>query len=90
MKQRFEWLREEIEANSVDVSGADIIGAHRVRCLINTAESKWEKDCCEWWFDRTQKFWRCSCEEGQDYEVDAPNDNGYKFCSYCGRKIVEV
>lgn len=44
MKQIFEWLREEIEANSVDVGGTNIISMHRARILVNKAEEKWEKE----------------------------------------------
>lgn len=43
MKQIFDWLKEEIEANSVTVGGADIIGSHMARVLVNQAEAKWEK-----------------------------------------------
>ncbi len=43
MKQIFEWLREEIEANSVDVGGTNIISMHRARILVNKAEEKWEE-----------------------------------------------
>jgi hypothetical protein len=96
MKQIFDWLREQIDKksiNGISESGAFVtsfIHSKIAKLCIDEAEAKWEADCCEWWFDRTEKFWRCSCEEGQDYEVDAPDDNGYKFCPYCGRKISEV
>ena len=43
MEKVFNWLREEVEANSVDCGGADIISLHRVRVLINQAEREWEK-----------------------------------------------
>jgi hypothetical protein len=99
MKQIFDWLRGQINGKKIENSYSAY--SFRDDCIRNNAyenalemvdeaEAKWEADCCEWWFDRTEKFWRCSCEEGQDYEVDAPDDNGYKFCPYCGRKISEV
>ena len=43
IKEIFNWLREEIEANSVECGGADIIGTHRVRTLVNKAESMWKR-----------------------------------------------
>ena len=88
MKQIFEWLREEIEANSVDVSGTDIIGTHRARCLINTAESMWEKDCCEWKkYEADIIFpYKTSCGHSEVFF------DTFKYCPYCGKpiKIVEV
>lgn len=105
MKQIFDWLREQItkcleynktcenefqDSNMTFIYKGQINTWKMALAMVDEAEAKWEADCCEWWFDRTEKFWRCSCEEGQDYEVDAPNDNGYNFCPYCGRKISEV
>ena len=39
MKQVFYWLRNEIENHSVKCGGANIIGMHKVRSLINQAEN---------------------------------------------------
>ena len=43
MKHIFDWLRAEIEEHSVRCGGANIIDLHKVRSLINKAESKWEE-----------------------------------------------
>lgn len=39
MNKAFEWLRKEVEANSVECGGAKIISLHQVRILINRAEN---------------------------------------------------
>ena len=44
MKQIFDWLRENIEANSIDCFGTDIISTNRAWTLINEAEAKWESE----------------------------------------------
>ncbi len=85
MKQIFKWLREEIEANSVTVGGADIIGSHMARVLVNQAETKWEKDCCEWeYVGLTENPRYVSAHDMWEVLTVAEL---WKFCPYCGKKI---
>ena len=91
MKQVFDWLREDIEANSIDCFGTDVISTNRAWALINEAEAKWEADCCEWKLeDAEANLYVTSCEQRHLIFEDTPKENGYRFCPYCGRKILEV
>ena len=85
MKQIFKWLREEIEANSVTVGGSDIIGSHMARVLVNQAEAKWEKECCEWKHYKSDIYSvRSECGA---YLPKVNEGSSFRFCPYCGKKI---
>lgn len=98
MKREFNWLRGEIEANSVECGGAKIIDMHTVRTLINKTESKldkiygdWNLDYCEWKVeDAEANLYVTKCEQRQLIFEGTATENDYKFCPYCGRPIVEV
>ena len=50
-----------------------------------------EAECCEWKLeDAEANLYVTSCEQRQLIFEDTPNENGYRFCPYCGRKISEV
>lgn len=87
MKQIFDWLREEIEANSVTVGGADIIGSHMARVLVNQAEAKWEAEVkvCEWKQEKYLNFALSTCTTSCGKRYDISED--FNFCPYCGKKI---
>ena len=84
MKEIFDWLRENIEANSVECGGADIIGLHRVRVLINQTETMVEQDCCE--YMHVQGVGYCSSGCG-GYAHDYILVSEWKFCPHCGKRI---
>ena len=91
MKQIFDWLREEIEANSVDVGGTELITMHRARVLVNQAKAKWEAECCEYKPRKAYKVGYCyttMCGKERTHTLGRES----KYCEYCGKpiKIVEV
>ena len=89
MKRIFDELRAEIEAHSVKCGGANIINLHKVRCLINKAESEWEKDCCEWspmkYLEFSLSDCLTSCGHAEHYSTGID-----KYCRHCGKKIKVV
>lgn len=104
MKQIFDWLREQINKHKdyceINENGSryasDSFGYESrvsayniVLNIINEAETKWEKDCCEW--EHRQNYANCFCKcNGIMVEHDWAI--GFKFCPYCGKriKILEV
>lgn len=42
---------------------------------------------CHWTFEG--EYWKTNCGNAQVFEVDGPDENGYKFCPYCGKPIKE-
>lgn len=47
-------------------------------------------DLCEWLQDEWDNSWDTSC--GNKYQIidGTPEDNGMKFCTYCGGPLVAV
>ena len=43
---------------------------------------------CKWKYDEWGEVWRTECENAQEFLEGGVKDNRYKFCPYCGRKIV--
>jgi hypothetical protein len=46
-------------------------------------------DKCEWTFDEIEECWNTSCGEGFWLETGTPKENGFEYCPYCGRELVE-
>ena len=90
MKQIFDWLREQIKSGKreqhsmIDVSWNNAIKM----CLqvINEAEAKWEKDCCEWTPMKYLEFQLSdcltSCGHAEHYSTGID-----KYCRHCGKRI---
>ena len=97
MKQIFDWLREQMRkeivcnhTTPIKAEHARIIAFENSIKLVNEAEAKWESDCCEWKYDDEEDYYETSCGNLQIIMGGTPTENGYRFCLYCGRKIVEV
>lgn len=96
MKQIFDWLREQIKNNCHEVEDGDgekyeVISIGNAVNIITVGEVKWEADCCEWKLeDEEANLYVTKCEQRQLIFEGTPTENGYKFCPYCGRKILEV
>ena len=93
MKQIFEWLCGAILDKAFKIyDGTIAVDIHDVGDLINEAEAKWEADCCEWKFKRSDYLWESSCERFYHYEGHDLEERGYTFCPHCGKpiKISEV
>ena len=42
---------------------------------------------CEWKEDDIDGKWDTACGESHSFESGGPEENGHKFCPYCGRKL---
>ena len=47
-------------------------------------------DVCEWKYNDSEYYFESSCEHLHIFMSDGPEENEYKFCPYCGKKIKEV
>ena len=47
-------------------------------------------DVCEWKYNDSEYYWESSCEHLHIFMSDGPEENEYKFCPYCGKKIKVV
>lgn len=82
---------EELSAFNQGISK----GMRIARKLIDEAEAKWEVEKkwerCEWKLeDAEANLYVTSCEQQQLIFEGTPKENEYKYCPYCGRKILEV
>lgn len=53
-----------------------------------STQCRWKADADEW-----RDVWWESCSRGDNgfiFETGGPLDNGFKFCPFCGRKLVEA
>lgn len=46
-----------------------------------------DDDVCEWKYNNSEYYWESSCEHLHIFMSDGPEENEYKFCPYCGKKI---
>ena len=47
-------------------------------------------DVCEWKYNNSEYYWESSCEHLHIFMSDGPEENEYKYCPYCGKKIKVV
>jgi len=38
----------------------------------------------------SEGIWETDCGNAHEFFADGPEQNGYKFCPYCGRRIVVI
>lgn len=48
-----------------------------------------EKDTCNWELCG-ESLWASDCGHRFQFMDDGPEENGFKFCPYCSKKIVEI
>ena len=45
---------------------------------------------CRWSEDGNGEPWATMCGNYLEINEGTPNENGFKFCCYCGRKLVQI
>ena len=45
---------------------------------------------CEWKYNDSEYYFESSCKHLQIFMSDGPEENEYRFCPYCGKKIKVV
>lgn len=43
---------------------------------------------CEWKYNNSEYYWESSCDHLHIFMSDGPKENEYRFCPYCGKKIL--
>jgi hypothetical protein len=49
-----------------------------------------KKKICMWKYDEYTDSWDTECNNKHQFMTDGPEENNYKFCPYCGRKLIPV
>ncbi len=44
---------------------------------------------CQWKFDQDYFKWDTDCGNAHQFMDEGPKANHYKYCPYCGRKVME-
>ncbi|MGJ7497510.1 hypothetical protein ACSFA8_20880 [Variovorax sp. RT4R15] len=47
-----------------------------------------EREVCVWTYDWESNWWT-DCKNGFTFNDDGPKANGFKYCCYCSKPIVE-
>ena len=47
-------------------------------------------DVCEWKYNDSEYYFESSCKHLHIFMSDGPEENEYRFCPYCGKKIKVV
>ena len=82
---------EELELHSFEL-GTDTIPVHYVR--LNEAieivkQGGISDDVCEWKLeDEEANLYLTGCQQRQLIFEGSPEENGYRYCHYCGKKIL--
>jgi hypothetical protein len=82
-----EETRESINGKHIHiVAGNRIIEAiEEIRLIVK--ELKESEDCV--WQENEDGYWDTECKQSFMLEYDTPVKNGFKFCCYCGSKLIE-
>lgn len=46
------------------------------------------EETCKW-KNKNNEIWDSECNERFIFNCDTPLENGFKFCPYCGKKLIE-
>ena len=82
---------EELELHSFEL-GTDTLPVHYVR--LNEAieivkQSGVSDDVCKWKLeDEEDNLYLTGCQQRQLIFEGTPKENGYRYCHYCGKKIL--
>ena len=93
-KQLIDKVIDELELHSFEL-GTDTLPVHYVR-LNESIEivkqggvSDVSDDVCEWRFeDEEANLYLTGCQQRQLIFEGTPKENGYRYCHYCGKKIL--
>ena len=45
---------------------------------------------CKWTYDDSNDSWDTECDEKFWFTTEGPIDNGFKYCPYCGKILIEL
>lgn len=63
-------------------------GEHCLHCLQNATDNfKQKMNVCEWKEETEEGYYETSCKRLVTIISGTANDNGYKYCPYCGKEI---
>ena len=48
------------------------------------------EEWCVWRYDKGDDFWETQCDNAHVFGDGGPDDNQYRFCPYCGKKLAEI
>jgi hypothetical protein len=51
-----------------------------------------EYPACQWYLDDVggDSVWETECKNAFEFTNDGPQENGFKFCCYCGKALTVV
>ena len=81
---------EELELHSFEL-GTDTLPVHYVRLneAIEIVNQGGVSDACEWKLeDEEANLYLTGCQQRQLIFEGTPKENGYRYCHYCGKKIL--
>ena len=55
--------------------------------VLRKYEENKADDVCEWKYNDSEYYFESSCEHLHIFISDGPEENEYRFCPYCGKKI---
>ena len=92
MKQIFDWLREQVLEEAIvdgELRSTEVVflPLQDFVDLVDEAEAKWEKDCCEWkptHLHNHARFSNCMVKFDELHRQDV---ECFNFCPYCGKRI---
>lgn len=59
----------------------------KVYNITNLTED--EDGICEWKYDDGDDYWETDCSEAFQFFNGTPKDNGFEFCPFCRRELLE-
>jgi len=86
-----EWRRMQAweirleNAATLDHDGANAHAHRKAARVYRQCADAIERATCTWRLD--DEAWKTSCRNAYQFNVGGPEDNGQRFCGYCGRRI---
>ena len=81
---------ERLKAELRDRENALILAGRCFRKAMAEIEEMQKKENCEWVRDEWEDYFATQCGNTFQFIVDGPEENDFKFCPYCGGRLVEV
>ncbi len=80
-----QWLEIDMQP-SVEIALEALYSADIVRSIVDKALPV----DCTWTYDDIDHYWSTGCKRAFHFEDGTPKDNGIRFCSHCGGKLIEA
>ena len=77
---------EELEEKIADMNFCEYRDAF-IDAIEIVKQGDVSDDVCEWKYNNSEYYWESSCEHLHIFMSDGPEENEYKHCPYCGKKI---